>query len=191
MSLHSALDTRDGLSLASPQHDARRSLDPRPASCGSRSAGPRWHCAWTKQGREHDAEKNIRAQGFEAYLPMILVRYAWREAILPAFPRYVLVRFDADHDAWGAIANTRGVCGLIRHAADKPTPLPDHAITELLARTSTRGIVDDPGECPWEPPQGRKPLWQGLAALDAGGRSRLLVRLFGESVTRRHMEIAA
>ena len=188
MSLHAALDTRAGSGLANHQNETGNSFATFPAL----AAGVRWHCAWTCQQRENIAAVAIQNAGFNAYLPFhyqpgFLSRYR----IVPLFPRYVFCAFHPDRDPWGVIASLRGVCGLIRHAADKPTPLPDHAILELLARTSTRGIVDDPGESPWEPPQGRKPLWQGLAALDAGGRSRLLVRLFGESVTRRHMEIAA
>jgi len=188
MSLHDALDTRDGSGLAKPDYVTGNRLAPFPPT----GCGIRWHCAWTHQQRERIAASAIQAQGFEAYLPLYLQLRQWsRHEIVPLFPRYLMVRFDPDRDDWGRIRAARGVAGIIRHAADKPTPLPDHAILELLARTSTRGIVDDPGESPWEPPEGRKPLWQGLAALDAGGRSRLLVRLFGESVTRRHMEIAA
>ena len=42
----------------------------------------------------------------------------------PFFPRYLFVGFDPHVDPWGAIRHTRGVCALIRHAPDRPTPVP-------------------------------------------------------------------
>jgi hypothetical protein len=172
----------------STQHEPAPSLDRRAVPCGSRS-GPRWHCAWTKQGGEDTALRNLVAQDFEAYLPLLLVRLAWREAIVPCFPRYCFVRFDPDHDAWGAIASTRGVCGLIQHGLGQPTPLPDHAIAALLARTSARGLVDDPADAAQDAPRaGQRPVWQDMTGMDAGARVRLLVRLFGASATRRALE---
>ena len=40
-------------------------------------------------------------------------------------------------------------------------------------------------------PPGHVPVWQNMATLDAGARSMLLIRLFGERAAQRHMEIAA
>jgi hypothetical protein len=155
-------------------------------SCGSRT-GPRWHCAWTHPGCELQATNAIRACGFDAFLPLHLQqRNASRFEIVPAFPRYVFARFDAQHDAWGAIVNCRGVAGLICHAIGQPTPIPDYAMNELLARTSDRGIVDDPAELPRDAPQvGYVSPWHGMTGMDQDARVRLLIRLFGESVTKR------
>ena len=178
--------------LVTPQHVTGNGLDRFPDMCGSRS-GIRWHCAWTKQGREQQAATSIAAAGFQAYLPMHLnVRAYSRSEIVPLFARYVFCRFDPDIDAWGCISNLRGVCGLIRHGCDKPTTLPDAAILELQARTSVRGVVDDPGETPWEGVgAGYRPIWQDMAGLDAGSRQRLLIRLFGASASRIVTEDAA
>jgi transcriptional antiterminator RfaH len=156
--------------------------------CGSRAgrrwAGPRWYCAWTHPHDEHRALHSIAGAGFEAYLPLHLDRDAYRRTrIGPLFPRYVFVRLDAERDPWGRILHCRGVGGLIRHEPDRPTPLPDAAILELLARTSARGVVDDPGDnAPQDAPYRRKSVWQDMTALDAAARTRLLVRLFGEGV---------
>ena len=188
MSLHDALDTRAGLSLASPQHVTGNRLDTFPLMCGSR-----WHCAWTKQGRERLATASIQAAGFIAYLPLYLQQRLWsRHEIVPLFPRYTFLQFDPDRDPWGVIASLRGVCGLIRHGVDKPTALPEHVILELMARTSERGVVDDPGDPkPLALPPGHVPVWQNMATLDATARSMLLIRQFGERAAQRHMEIAA
>jgi transcriptional antiterminator RfaH len=178
------LDTRKSPGICYRPNEPPRSLATPGVSRGSRS-GPRWHCAWTKHGRERQAATSITSAGFEAYLPLHLERTpCWHKLITPVFPRYVFLRFDPHADAWGVVQNLRGVCGLIRHGHDLPTALPDHAITELLARTSTRGIVDDPEERPYDGPgAGYRPIWQPMAGLDAGARARLLVRLFGASVT--------
>jgi transcription antitermination factor NusG len=168
-----------------PQHDTGRSIDALPMSCRR----IRWYCAWTEHHRERIAENAIRAAGFESYLPLYLQHRSHSQSIVPCFPRYVLCRFDAARDAWGKIIAARGVSGLICHAPGRPTPLPDYAITLLLARTSARGIVDDPGDGPPQPlGAGYKPVWEPMGAMDEGTRVRLLVRLFGASVARQTQE---
>lgn len=170
-------------------HDAVANARP-PLSC-RRISGPRWHVVWTEHHRERIAANAILAAGFEAYLPLHLnIRDAWRRSIGPLWPRYVLAKFDAAGD-WSGVSRARGVMGLICHAPGRPTPLPDSAVDELLARTSDRGIVDDPGEAPQKPLGGVPTEWLRLGDLDAGGRVRLLYRLFGASVARREMEDAA
>jgi hypothetical protein len=157
-----------------------------PDSCGSRH-GPRWHCAWTHPGREYQASLAIRACGFNAFLPLhCRQRPLSRYDIVPAFPRYVFCRFDPWADLWGRIVNCRGVAGLICHDIGHPTPIPEHAMNELLARTSDRGIVDDPEERPQDAPQaGYVSPWHGMTGMEPDARVRLLIRLFGESVTKR------
>jgi len=168
------------------QHEAGNTVAPFPAL----AAGVRWHCAWTGQQREYIAARAIQAAGFQSYLPLhyepgLLSRFR----IVPLFARYVFTAFDPEHDEWGRISLARGVCGLIRHGHDAPTAIPDYAIDELLARTSARGIVDDPGERPWEPAgAGQRPVWQDLSGMDAGSRLRLLLRLFGASATKYRPE---
>jgi hypothetical protein len=186
------LDASHITRLHTPQHEPGNGVAQFPGSCGSRS-GIRWHCAWTKQGREQQAAKSINAAGFTSYLPLFRqYRGQGRCDIGPLFPRYCFVAFDPTRDAWGVIANCRGVCGLIRHGYDLPTTLPDAAILALQARTSLAGFVDDPGETPWKlPGDDYSPIWVPMAGLDAGARTRLLCRLFGVSAARIVAEDAA
>ena len=182
------LDLKPATRLEIAPQETVRSLDPCAISCGSRGAGLRWHCAWTHPNKEFVANRELLNQDFETYLPL----HMEGRKVVPLFCRYVMVRFDADRDPWGVIMNTRGVGGLIRHAPDRPTPLPDIAIAELMARTSSRGVVDDPGDgSPVVMPDGHKPVWQGLGALNAENRSRLLLRLFGRVVAEYAAEDAA
>ena len=177
------LDASAISSLHTPQHVTGNGLAWLPLTCRRM----RWYCVFTEHRREQIASNAIRDACFETYLPIIRQQRALgRSEIVPCFPRYVMVRFDASRDDWGKITVSRGVAGIIRHAPGRPTPLPDYAIDELLARTSSRGIVDDPGERPYDGPgAGYRPVWQDMTGLDAGARLRLLLRLFGASVTRQ------
>ena len=152
------------------QHDvgAPRSS---PMSCGSR-----WFCAWVHEDEEHRAVQHLNRQAFQTYLPLLLER----RQIIPLFPGYLFVAFDPAADPWGKIRSTRGVGGLIQHAIGKPTPLPIGEIEALIQRTSTRGVVDDPGSAP---PVGLaggvRQTWRNLGALSKQDRLAVLYRLFG------------
>lgn len=148
----------------------------------------KWYVAWTRPHKEFLARDELTKQAFETYLPLHMELFG---KIVPLFSRYIMVRFDVTRDPWGRIANTRGIDGLVCHGPAQPTPLPESAILELLARTSDRGIVDDPGDAPQSPLGGVPTEWLRLGDLDAGSRVKLLYRLFGASVARREMENAA
>ncbi len=112
--------------------------------------------------------------GFRAFLPLFLER----GRIVPAFYGYVLVNFDTSTDQWRRIYRARGIAGLIGETTARPTPIPPGAIEELLGRTSSRRIVDDPG-C--DPPLVaiERTHWQDMTNLSAKARGELLLRLFG------------
>jgi hypothetical protein len=82
-------------------------------------------------------------------------------------------------DAWGPIRHSRGVVDLIRHDIGQPTPIPPGIVEDLIARTSPRRIVDDPGSAPFPNPNVRRAHWQNITALSADDRNALLFRLFG------------
>ena len=186
------LDLKPATRLEIAPQETVRSLDPCAVSCGSRGAGLRWHCAWTHPNKEFVANVASYSTKTSRHICRCTSMDRGAHPVVPLFCRYVMVRFDADRDPWGVIMNTRGVGGLIRHAPDRPTPLPDIAIAELMARTSSRGVVDDPGDgSPVVMPDGHKPVWQGLGALNAENRSRLLLRLFGRVVAEYAAEDAA
>jgi transcription antitermination factor NusG len=177
--------------LSHPHNDSGTSLAPVSLSCG-RHFDPRWYCVWTQPHREHQALAELIAQDWDAYLPLCISRQGHdRNAVVPLFSRYLFVQMVAARDAWGAICRLPGVGGLIRHAYDRPTPLPHGAIEALLSRTSIRSVVDDPGER-FEPcsltvgaagtvSDGPLAGWSGICTLSAGHRVRLLLQLFGQA----------
>jgi transcription antitermination factor NusG len=170
------LDRHGSQVLENARRDCGTSLAKAPQSGGC----AQWHCVWTEPIREFLALCELREQGFHAYLPLHLDRHADRHAerncITPLFKRYLFVRFIAKSDPWGSILRTRGVVALITHGIGKPTPVAPGVVEELIARTSHRGVVDDPGDA-------RKPAtrqhWQNITALSADARTALLLRLFG------------
>jgi len=174
------------------QNDSATSLDPVSLSCHGRS-GRRWFCVWTHPNREHQAVRELRALGFETYLPLCLSNLRLqRNAMVPLFPRYGFVVLAPD-SPWGEIlrhagrTTTGAVAGIIRHAPDRPTPLPPGVIENLIARTSPRGIVDDPGDiAPHSTPHAAQPPeWQNITSLGSSARVRLLCRLFGPDAAQR------
>lgn len=158
-------------------HDRGTSLDTVPQSGGC----ARWHCVWTEPIREFLALCELREQGFQTYLPLHLDRHADRHAerncITPLFKRYLFVAFSRS-DPWGSILRTRGVAGLITHGIGQPTAVTPGVVEELIARTSPRGVVDDPGDA--RQPAARQ-HWQNITALSASARNALLLRLFGRT----------
>jgi transcription antitermination factor NusG len=182
------LDIRSGTALSGPQHDSADSLASPRMSCGSR-----WHCIATQPHQEFAAVGELARQHYRTFLPLHLERGNHRpDRIVPLFCRYAFVAFDPMRDPWGSIRHTRGVLALIRHAPESPTPLPAGVVEHLMARTSARGVVDDPGDAPAVShiPLGAAvsvvhgPLagLAGVVALSSANRVCVLLRLLGREV---------
>ena len=150
--------------------------------------GSRWFCVVTLPHQEHRAARELGNQGYATFLPLHLACHGMHHtAVVPLFPGYTFTAFDPAVAAWGAIRSTRGVLALIRHAPDRPTPLPSGVVENLIERTSPRGIVDDPGDiAPHSTPHASQPPeWQNITSLGSSARVRLLCRLFGPDAAQR------
>lgn len=126
---------------------------------------PRWYCAWTHPNQERRAWIDLKVKGFDAYLPLHLNRpggHPERERVVPLFSRYLFLRFDTARDQWRRVYRALGVAGLIGSSPERPTPAPEGVIEALLARTSSVGVVDDPGP------------WRGAVGIKAGERARMI-----------------
>lgn len=159
-------------------HEIGTSLDTVPISSGRRPSGARWHCVWAIPAREHLALQTLTEQGWSAYLPLHWDRH---HGIVPLFRRYLFCQFDPMRDPWGPIRHSRGVADLIRHDDGQPTAVPHGVVEDLIARTSPRRIVDDPGSAPFPNPTPQRAHWQNITALSATARNALLLRLFGRN----------
>lgn len=118
-----------------------------PLDCGSHST--RWYCVETDRARETEVRDRLEDQGFAHFLPLVIVMRPIKPGIMqakavPAFPSYLFVRFDANHDRWRSILYTRGVRGLFSSSPSRPTPVPQKQIEVLLALGYDRPIAEDP-----------------------------------------------
>lgn len=93
-----------------------------------------WHVVHCKPRQEFRAMDNLVAQGFEVFLPRVLIERKRRNRIVTVeealFPRYLFVRFDPSADPWHVIRNTLGVSSLVR-VGMQPACVPDLIISEL------------------------------------------------------------
>lgn len=160
-------------------------FDSAPTSCG-RFEDPRWYCVATNAGQQFLAEHELSADRWRCFFPLHLDRSTRR--IVPMFPGYGFVEFDAGASDWPRICRTRGVYRILGDLG-RPRPLPVGAIEDLRSRTSARRIVDDPGENFGAILPGARvkvvdgPLvgWEGVCTMAAPGRVRLLMGMFGGS----------
>ena len=94
-----------------------------------------WYAVHTKPRQEAVAEKNLRRQDYEVYLPQILERRRRRghivQVIEPLFPRYLFIRLNLAVDNAAPIRSTTGVNNMVRFG-DQIRPIPDEVIAFLL-----------------------------------------------------------
>jgi transcriptional antiterminator RfaH len=95
-----------------------------------------WYLVHTKPRQEDVALANLQRQGYECYLPQMLVERIRRRkaevATEPMFPRYLFIRLDSSDQgkSWSPIRSTLGVSQLVHFGARAAKV--DDALVELL-----------------------------------------------------------
>ena len=101
-----------------------------------------WFLAQFKANTHKIAERNLRRQNFDTFLPLKeeTIRRAGRFATLmrPLFAGYLFVAFDASKGGWRAINNTYGITRLVGFG-DTPQPVPAELISGLMQRCDEDG----------------------------------------------------
>lgn len=118
---------------------------PRVAPAIVRHDPPRWYCVRTAVAAEQIADAEIWLAGFEGFWPTVwcpatkarrlphgAMRPARPDRVVPMFRRYGFVRFRRA-DPWQRIRGLAGVDGILGTAPDTPVPMPDAAMSRLLA----------------------------------------------------------
>ncbi|KJE37147.1 transcriptional antiterminator [Thalassospira sp. HJ] len=106
-----------------------------------------WYLIQFKPNSHRLAERNLNRQGFETFLPMqrITRKRATRfvSDLKPLFPGYMFVSVDTEQAPWRKINSTIGVSRLVSFE-DKPKPLPQQLVSELMLRCDAFGTILPP-----------------------------------------------
>ncbi len=99
----------------------------------------KWHVIHTKVREEFRALENLKAQGFEVFLPTCQVQKKSQGKIKltiePLFNRYLFIRLSDVTSNWFPIRSTKGVSQLLRFGTSSdPIVLPDPIIDCLKQR---------------------------------------------------------
>ena len=107
--------------------------------------GPRWYVVQSRVHKEFYAATNLQNQAFCTFIPQIAktIRHSRRTktVLVPLFPRYFFVALDLARDRWRSVRGTFGVSCLVMDG-DRPRPVPQGVVEQLIATTSGTGGVD-------------------------------------------------
>ncbi len=181
-----ALSSPSGSECASPSHGYDPKGEGEPAVDGS----ARWYAVRMLARSEGLAEHHLVRQGFEVFVPKILVtrRHARRLETVKAafFPGYGFVRLDLLRHRWRSVNGTTGVANLVM-GRDLPLAVPDGIVEALLARRNDDGVLEfECGFRPGDPVRLISGPFAGqlgiLQSLDAKGRVEMLLSLIAGTV---------
>ena len=140
------LDAAPYTRLVEPQQDAAPAYDRCQAPSGSR---PVWCVVATYPQAERRAHAALHRIGFEAYLPLITVRWADRTwHIRPLFSGYCFVRMRLDRP-WSPVTYAPGVFSLL-HFDGKPATCPDTVVEAVRSAVDAAEAVPAASHC-WRP----------------------------------------
>lgn len=81
---------------------------------------------------------NLQLQNFDTWLPLeeieTIVNGQVKTAFRPLFGPYLLVAFDMDVRGWASVNYTPGIVRLLPAHSDKPWPIPQPLVRELMHR---------------------------------------------------------
>ena len=110
-------------------------------------AGNTWFLAQFKPNSHKIAERNLRRQNFQTFLPLHeeTKRRAGRfiPTLRPLFTGYIFVAFNTATGGWRAINSTYGVTRLVSFD-DAPQPVPLGLISQLMLRCDAGGNLLPP-----------------------------------------------
>jgi transcriptional antiterminator RfaH len=94
-----------------------------------------WYLAQLKPNSARIAERNLKRQNFETFLPMEEVTKRTREKFStltrPLFPGYIFVALDKAAGRWRSVNATQGITRLVSFGSD-PAQVPDAIMTQLM-----------------------------------------------------------
>ncbi|MER9431604.1 transcription termination/antitermination NusG family protein [Mesorhizobium sp. M0408] len=180
--------TAEGRHVSSAEKTTSKAtaLSPEPTA----APATRWYAASVFPGKERVAERHLRIQGFEPFVPRCekTVRHARRLETRSAayFPGYMFIALDVALQRWRSINGTFGVRSLVMQG-DRPLPVPSGLVERFIALTGRHGLLDFSGGLaagasvrilsgPFAEMIGR------LDRLDPAGRARVLVAIMNGEI---------
>lgn len=113
-----------------------------------------WYAVHTRPRQENTAEEHLNRQGFNAYLPKVLLRKRkrdkWVKIVEPLFPRYLFIQVDPQLLSLAPVRSTLGVAGLVRFGHEL-RPVPDGVIACLKTAENTETHQLDADAWPHKP----------------------------------------
>ncbi len=109
--------------------------------------GTSWFLAQLKPNCGHIAERNLKLQEFQTFLPtedgMKRVRGKFVTAPRPLFPGYIFVQIDTGAGNWRTINSTHGITRLVSFGKE-PAPVPLYIVSQLMLRCDATGKLLPP-----------------------------------------------
>ena len=177
------------------REEVRRVLQENARACGSHGAGQKWHCVESHHQQELLAAASVRES--DGHFPCILPMHAIdrrrkgrtvNRRFVTLFPRYMFVAFDPDGERWRTIASLRGVRRLIGLNPERPEPVPDLPMAEIIGRTEERGFWDERRALKQLPSlvgetvsvlDGPFTSFAGICTMSSNDRVRVMLGMFG------------
>lgn len=109
--------------------------------------GTSWFLAQFKPNCGHIAERNLKLQRFQTFLPKEesakRVRSKFITAPRPLFPGYIFVAFNTGAGHWRTINSTHGITRLVSFGK-APAPVPLDIVSQLMLRCDASGKLLPP-----------------------------------------------
>jgi transcriptional antiterminator RfaH len=103
-----------------------------------------WFLVQFKPNSHKLADRNLKRQGFETFLPLQEVTRRQDARFIsehrPLFPGYMFIRLDAESSPWRKVNSTHGVSRIVSFG-DVPAPVPDGLVAALLERSDESGVM--------------------------------------------------
>tara|TARA_Y100001935_G_C17277128_1_gene495293 strand:+ start:67 stop:615 length:549 start_codon:yes stop_codon:yes gene_type:complete len=150
-----------------------------------------WVLVYTKANQEFIAERNLKNQGYDTFLPLIFSSNKNKKVNLPipVFPRYLFTKINLLADNWSSIKSTYGVNKIVMFSEEFPS-IPSQIIKRIKDKLDKSGVYKE--DISYEDyQQGDKvSIKEGnFAGLDAiflskksNDRVRLLLKLLNSSI---------
>ena len=150
-----------------------------------------WVLVYTKANQEFIAERNLKNQGYDTFLPLIFSSNKNKKVNLPipVFPRYLFTKINLLADNWSSIKSTYGVNKIVMFSEEFPS-IPSQIIKRIKDKLDKSGVYQEDISYEDYQQEDKVSIKEGnFAGLDAiflskksNDRVRLLLKLLNSSI---------